>query len=81
MSTAQAMVSDRLVYAMGAMVEDERKVSAVIRYIHLLRDQQAPCQFTEEEMCEALAQATVEARAGKGMTHEDFKQEMALWRK
>ena len=79
MSTVQAMVSDRLLYAMGSMVEDERKVSAVIRYINALRDEQAPCQFSENEMREILAQATLDVRAGKGTLHDDFKREMASW--
>jgi len=79
MSTAQAKVSERILYAMGSMVEDERKVTAIIRYINSLHDEQPPCQFTEEEMQGILSQATAEARQGAGISHEDFKREVATW--
>lgn len=79
MSTAQAMVGDRLLYAMGPMVEDEQKVSAIIRYITSLREEQAPCQFSTQEMSDILAQSTAEMRAGKSTLHDDFKREVASW--
>ena len=39
MSTAQAIASEQILSAMGTMVEDDRKVSAVINYILLLKQQ------------------------------------------
>lgn len=79
MSTTQARVSDRILYALGTMVEDERKVDAVIRYIYTLREDQVPCRFSDDEMRMLLAQGAEETRLGQGTTHEDFKQEMASW--
>lgn len=40
MSTAQAIASEQFLSAMGTMVEDDRKVSAVINYILLLKQQE-----------------------------------------
>lgn len=39
MSTAQAIASEQILSAMGTMVEDDRKVSAVINYILMLKQQ------------------------------------------
>ena len=38
MSAAQAIASSRFLTAMGPMVEDEKKVAAVMRFIVSLRD-------------------------------------------
>ena len=40
---------------------------------------QAPCQFTEDEMRDLLAQSTMEARKVGGTPHEAFKREMSTW--
>ena len=50
MSAAQALASSRFLTAMGSMVEDEAKMSNVIRYIISLRNNDIPCQFTDEEI-------------------------------
>lgn len=38
-----------------------------------------PCRFSKDEMKDLLKQSTQEARAGKGIPHENFKREVASW--
>ena len=80
MSAAQALASSRFLTAMGSMVEDEAKMSNVIRYIISLRNNDVPCQFTDEEIIAFADKAEQEYATGKGMmSHSDFMQEVAVW--
>jgi hypothetical protein len=47
--------------------------------VNVLLEDQAPCQFSTDEMRSILAEAAQEAREGNGTTHADFKREAASW--
>ena len=51
-----------------------------IRLVHVSDSaDQAPCQFSIEEMRDILAQSAAEARTEGGISHADFKREVASW--
>ena len=50
MSAAQAIASSRFLTAMGPMIKDEQKMNTVLSYIISLRADNAPCQFSEQEI-------------------------------
>lgn len=72
----------RFVHAMGPMIDDENMMSAVFAYIAALRSNHAPCQYSAQQVREFAAKAESESQMGTGMmSHQDFKQEVASWRK
>lgn len=72
----------RFVHAMGPMIDDENMMSAVFAYIAALRSNHAPCQYSAQQVREFAAKAESESQMGVGMmSHQDFKQEVASWRK
>ena len=78
MSAAQAIASSRFLAAMGPMIKDEQKMNTVLNYIISLRADNAPCQFTEQEIVAFADKAEQEYAAGVGMmSHSDFMQEVA----
>ncbi|MBR6116088.1 MAG: hypothetical protein IKP93_01270 [Paludibacteraceae bacterium] len=82
MSTAQAIASSRFLTAMGPMIKDEKKMNTVLSYIISLREDNAPCQFTEQEILAFADKAEQEYEAGVGMmSHSDFIQEVATWQR
>ncbi|MBR3408090.1 MAG: hypothetical protein IKG86_04535 [Paludibacteraceae bacterium] len=82
MSTAQAIASSRFLTAMGPMIKDEKKMNTVLSYIISLREDNAPCQFTEQEILAFANKAEQEYEAGVGMmSHSDFIQEVATWQR
>ena len=82
MSAAQAIASSRFLTAMGPMIEDEQKMNTVMNYIISLRADNAPCQFTEQEIVAFADKAEQEYAAGVGMmSHSDFMQEVATWQR
>ena len=82
MSTAQAIASSRFLTAMGPMIKDEQKMNTVLNYIISLRADNAPCQFTEQEIVAFADKAEQEYAAGVGMmSHSDFMQEVATWQR
>lgn len=82
MSTAQAIASSRFLTAMGPMIKDEKKMNTVLSYIISLREDNAPCQFTEQEILAFANKAEQEYEAGVGMmSHSDFIQEDATWQR
>ena len=72
-----------------AMTINERtnQGKALLAYLNTLNlqlrpvvlEEQAPCQFSKNEMRDILAQSVAEARTEGGTLHEDFKREMASW--
>lgn len=71
----------RFVHAMGPMVEDENMMSAVFAYIAALRTNNAPCQYSAQQVRAFAAKAEDECQQGIGMMdHQNFKQEIASWR-
>ena len=82
MSAAQAIASSRFLNAMGPMIEDEQKMNTVLNYIISLRADNAPCQFSEQEIVAFADKAEQEYAAGMGMmSHSDFMQEVATWQR
>ena len=82
MSEAQSIASSRFLTAMGPMIEDEQKMNTVLNYIISLRADNAPCQFTEQEIVAFADKAEQEYAAGVGMmSHSDFMQEVATWQR
>ena len=82
MSAAQAIASSRFLTAMGEMIEDEKKMNSVLSYIISLRADNAPCQFTEQDIVHFADKAELEYAAGMGMmSHSDFMQEVATWQR
>lgn len=82
MSAAQAIASSRFLMAMGPMIEDEQKMNTVLNYIISLRADNAPCQFSEQEIVAFADKAEQEYAAGVGMmSHSDFMQEVATWQR
>lgn len=82
MSAAQAIASSRFLAAMGPMIKDEQKMNTVLNYIISLRADNAPCQFTEQEIVAFADKAEQEYAAGVGMmSHSDFMQEVATWQR
>ena len=82
MSTLQAVASSRFLTAMGPMIKDEAKMSIVINYITAMRHQEAPCQFSEAELCSFVDKAEHEYATGSGMMRpEDFLNEIATWQR
>ncbi len=82
MSAAQAIASERFLAAMGPMIEDEQKMNTVLNYIISLRADNAPCQFSEQEIVAFADKAEQEYAAGMGMmSHSDFMQEVATWQR
>lgn len=80
MSATQAIASSRFIDAMGPMINDEPKFTAVINYILTLREQSAPCQFSEAAICQFAEKAENESNLGLGMmSHQDFLKEIATW--
>jgi hypothetical protein len=82
MSAAQAIASSRFLTAMGPMIKDEQKMNTVLNYIISLRADNAPCQFTEQEIVAFADKAEQEYVTGVGMmSHSDFMQEVATWQR
>ncbi len=82
MSSAQAIASSRFLTAMGPMIKDEKKMNTVLNYIISLRADDAPCQFSEQEVLAFADKAEHEYAAGTGMmSHSDFMQEVATWQR
>lgn len=82
MSTAQAIASSRFLTAMGPMIKDEKKMNTVLSYIISLREDNAPCQFTEQEILAFADKAEQEYEAGVGMmSHSNFIREVATWQR
>ena len=82
MSVAQAIASSRFLTAMGPMIKDEQKMNTVLNYIISLREDEAPCQFTDQEIMFFADKAEQEYVAGTGMmSHSDFMQEVATWQR
>lgn len=82
MSSAQAIASSRFLTAMGPMIKDEKKMNTVLNYIISLRADDAPCQFSEQEVLAFADKAEYEYAAGTGMmSHSDFMQEVATWQR
>jgi len=82
MSAAQAIASSRFLTAMGPMIKDEQKMNTVLNYIISLRADNAPCQFSEQEIVAFADKAEQEYAAGMGMmSHSDFMQEVATWQR
>ena len=82
MSAAQAIASSRFLAAMGPMIKDEQKMNTVLNYIISLRADNAPCQFTEQEIVAFADKAEQEYVTGVGMmSHSDFMQEVATWQR
>ena len=82
MSAEQAIASSRFLTAMGPMIKDEQKMNTVLNYIISLRADNAPCQFTEQEIVAFADKAEKEYAAGVGMmSHSDFMQEVATWQR
>ena len=82
MSAEQAIASSRFLTAMGPMIKDEQKMNTVLNYIISLRADNAPCQFTEQEIVAFADKAEQEYAAGVGMmSHSDFMQEVATWQR
>lgn len=72
----------RFVHAMGPMLDDENMMSAVFAYIAALRSNNAPCQYSAQQVREFASKAESELQDGVGMmSHQDFKQEVTSWRK
>ena len=64
------------------MIKDEKKMNTVLSYIISLREDNAPCQFTEQEILAFADKAEQEYEAGVGMlSHSDFIQEVATWQR
>lgn len=62
------------------MINDSNQMNTVINYILSLREQTAPCQFSEKEICQFAEEAENECLVGKGMmSHQDFMKEIATW--
>jgi hypothetical protein len=67
---------------MGPMIEDEQKMNTVLSYIISLRADNAPCQFSEQEIVAFADKAEQEYVTGVGMmSHSDFMQEVATWQR
>ncbi|MBO6306310.1 MAG: hypothetical protein J6M55_02260 [Paludibacteraceae bacterium] len=67
---------------MGPMIKDEQKMNTVLNYIISLRADNAPCQFSEQEIVAFADKAEQEYAAGVGMmSHSDFMQEVATWQR
>jgi hypothetical protein len=82
MSVAQAIASSRFLTAMGPMIKDEQKMNTVLSYIISLRADNAPCQFSEQEIVAFADKAEQEYVTGVGMmSHSDFMQEVATWQR
>jgi len=82
MSAAQAIASSRFLTAMGPMIEDEQKMNIVLNYIISLREDNTPCQFSEQEIVAFADKAEREYAAGTGMmSHSDFMQEVSTWQR
>ena len=82
MSAEQAIASSRILTAMGPMIKDEQKMNTVLNYIISLRADNAPCQFSEQEIVAFADKAEQEYAAGVGMmSHSDFMQEVATWQR
>ena len=82
MSAAQAIASSRFLTAMGPMIKDEQKMNTVLSYIISLRADNAPCQFSEQEIIAFADKAEQEYVTGVGMmSHSDFMQEVATWQR
>lgn len=82
MSAEQAIASSRILTAMGPMIKDEQKMNTVLNYIISLRADNAPCQFTEQEIVAFADKAEQEYAAGVGMmSHSDFMLEVATWQR
>ena len=82
MSAAQAIAIERFLAAMGPMIKDEQKMNTVLNYIISLRADNAPCQFSEQEIEAFADKAEQEYAAGVGMmSHSDFMQEVATWQR
>lgn len=82
MSAAQAIASSRFLTAMGPMIEDEQKMNIVLNYIISLRADEAPCQFTEQDIIAFADKAEQEYATGAGMmSHSNFMQEVATWQR
>ncbi len=81
MSATQAIASNRIIDAMGPMINDEHQFNTVINYILHLREQSAPCQFSENDIYQFAEKAESECNQGVGMvSHQEFMQEIATWR-
>jgi len=78
MSAAQALASKQFLEAMGPMVSNKQKMQRVIQFIYHLQDD-APCQYTDDEMRVLLAQATEQTKQGQWISHEDLKAEVLSW--
>ena len=50
MSTAQATASNRFIDAMGAMIEDEKKMNDIFAYIEYIKHQPLYPQITQSEL-------------------------------
>ena len=82
MSAEQAIASSRFLTAMGPMIKDEQKMNTVLNYIISLRADNAPCQFSEQEIVAFADKAEQEYVTGVGMmSHSDFMQEVATWQR
>ena len=82
MSAEQAIASSRFLTAMGPMIKNEQKMNTVLNYIISLRADNAPCQFTEQEIVAFADKAEQEYVTGVGMmSHSDFMQEVATWQR
>lgn len=82
MSAEQAIASSRFLTAMGPMIKDEKQMNTVLSYIISLRANNAPCQFSEQEIMAFADKAEHEYATGTGMmSHSDFMQEVATWQR
>jgi hypothetical protein len=82
MSVIEAIASSRFLTAMGPMIKDEQKMNTVLSYIISLRADNAPCQFSEQEIVAFADKAEQEYVTGVGMmSHSDFMQEVATWQR
>lgn len=72
MSAVQLNACEQFIEAMGPMIYNPFQVEKVVKYINSLHEE-APCQFSVEEMEKIVAASTEEARAGKGVSHAEIK--------
>ena len=80
MSVVQSIASSRFIQAMGPMIEDEQKFTAVLHYISMLREQSSPCQFSDEQIMDFADQAEKEeSEQINMMSHEDVLRSVATW--
>jgi len=64
----------RLLKDIVRVIDDEKLLDKMEKYLHRIKRSNPPCQFTPEELRAQVLQGEIDAQNGLGISHEEMRE-------